>query len=55
VYGKQEKRGHEVEFPRWWKAGEKGNNYTALHNILQLKRKKRRKRHELTKMTGHQG
>lgn len=49
VYGKREKRGQEVEFPKWWKAGEKGNNYTAWHNILLLKRKKQGKRHKLKK------
>jgi len=25
-----EKRRHEVEFPRWWEAREKGKNYATL-------------------------
>jgi len=27
MYGRREKRGREVGFPRWWEAGEKGKNY----------------------------
>ena len=38
VCGRWEKRGWEAGFPRWWEAGEKGNNYATVHNILQLKK-----------------
>ena len=37
VYGRREKRGWEVGFPRWREAGEKGKNYATLCNILQSK------------------
>ena len=37
VYGRREKRGWEAGFPRWREAGEKGENYTTLHNISQSK------------------
>ena len=37
VYGRQEKRGREAGFPRWQEAGEKGENYATLCNILQSK------------------
>ena len=38
VYGRREKRGWEAGFPRWWEAGEKGKNYTTLHNISYFKK-----------------
>jgi len=38
VYGRREKRGQEAGFPRWQEAGEKGENYATLRNILQLKK-----------------
>ena len=41
VYGRQEKRGREAEFPRWREAGEKGENYTTLRNVSQLKKMQR--------------
>jgi len=38
VYGRREKRGQEVGFPRWREAGEKGKNYATLRNISQWKK-----------------
>jgi len=29
----REKRGHKVEFPRWWEAREKGKNYATLYKL----------------------
>jgi len=37
VYGRQEQREWKVGFPGWREAGEKGNNYATLCNILQSK------------------
>jgi len=34
VYRRQEKRGQEVGFPRWWEAGEIEGNYATLCNIF---------------------
>ena len=34
----REKRGREAGFPRWWEAGEKGENEATLYNTLQLKK-----------------
>ena len=38
VCGRREKRGREAGFPRWREAGEKGENYATLCNILQSKK-----------------
>jgi len=38
VYERQEKRGWEAGFLKWWEVGEKGTIYATLHNILQLKK-----------------
>ena len=38
VYGRQEQREWKAGFPRWREAGEKGNNYATLCNILQSKK-----------------
>jgi len=38
MYRRQEKRGQEEGFPRWWEAGERGKDYAALCNILQSKK-----------------
>ena len=40
MYRSREKRGREAGFPRWREAGEKGENYVALRNILQSKKYK---------------
>jgi len=37
VYGRWEKRGRVAGLPRWLEAGEKGENNSTLHNILQEK------------------
>ena len=55
VYGRWEKGGQEVEFPRWRGVGEKGKNYATLHNILQLQKCKKAGANKYWAGTGNKG